>query len=113
MKPCNNIAKLDVQNTLLSHDLHSTWACYVRINITQDQLEHQTAAREQFFNERLYRVVMERVSLVNICRVRTSFVANQQGASEVPLSLHCDYSGLANCPKICFLDVLGRWLFAF
>lgn len=55
---------------------------------------------------------MERVHIFNSQRVKIAFVANQQGVFQVPSFFPCDYVGLANCLKVCFVYVLAHWLFA-
>lgn len=49
-------------------------------------LENQTATREQSCNEQLYRIDIERVRIVNDCRVWSAFVVKQQGVFQVSVS---------------------------
>lgn len=97
-----------VRNAPLYLDLHANWARLARINITWDQLGHQTAAREQSFDERLYHTNMEKVRFVNNCHVRAAFIANHQTVFQVPSSLLRDYFGLASCLEVCLLETFTR-----
>lgn len=70
-------------------------------------LENQTATREQPSNEQLYWLKIERVHLVNNCRVKSAIVASQQGLFQVSTGMPCDPSGVANSFEAGFLDFLA------
>lgn len=108
MDPQDTFGEPGVRSTPLPFVLHATWARYARINNKWDQLEYQTAGREQSSGEHLYRLKIERVCLVNSRRVQAAFVANQQGSLQVLSFLPCNYFSLANCLKVCFIDVHAR-----
>lgn len=72
-------ANSDIRNAPFPSDQHVAWARFAHINIISNHLEHQIAARAQSFDEKLYRIDIERVRLVNYRPFRAAFVPNQQG----------------------------------
>lgn len=108
MEARDTIREPDVRSSPLPPDPLASWARYARINITQDQLVHQTAARKQSFDVRLYRLDIERVRLDNNRRFRTAFVANQKRAFQVLSTFLYDYLGFTKCLEVCFVDVLAN-----
>lgn len=67
---------------------------------------------EQSSGEKLYRLDIERVLLVNSSLGRTSFVFGPQSVFQFPFSLSFDCFGLENCLEVLFVEVLALWLFA-
>lgn len=95
----DSLGKLDVQNAPFCPGLHAAWARYARARITWDPFDLQTTVEEQSSEEQLYHLDIERVRLVNSRRVRTFFVANQQGVFQVPSSVPWAYFDLATAWK--------------
>lgn len=81
-------------------------------SFTWDQLRHQTATKKHFSDEKLYRLDIARVHLINKRRVWAAFYAIQQAVSQVSCSLSCVNFGLANCLNICLVGIHIHWLFA-
>lgn len=99
------IGEPHVRKAPLHSSMDMAWAPYTKLNLIWDMFENQTAAREQTWNEELYRIENEHVRLVNNLRARTFFITTQQGLFQVPVS---STSWFLRCHKLFWSSHCGR-----
>lgn len=91
--------------------MNATWACWVRLNITCDMLENQTATMAQSSNQQISRLDIKRVCLVKSLPARSAYFVNQLGLLQVLAFIPCDSLRVEDSFDTRFMSVLARWLF--
>lgn len=111
-EPLKTIEKPDVRNVSLPLDRARPARVTVSLSLHENNFNIRLWQRGSQPMSNSTRLDIGRVRLVNNHFVRTAFIANQKGAIQVLSSLPCVYLCFANCPKVLFVDVFARCLFA-